>query len=161
MADTYTQIYVQTVFAVQGRQSLIRNEWRDELFKYITGIVRNQDQKLYVINGIPNHIHLLLSLKPTATLSDLIRDIKANSSKFINENRWVMGKFQWQEGFGAFSYGHSQLDSVIAYIKNQAEHHRKKTFKEEYLALLKKFNIAYNEKYLFDWADGDCKSIVF
>ncbi len=153
MADTYTQIYIQAVFAVQGRQSLIRNEWRDELFKYITGIVRNQDQKLYVINGIPNHIHLLLSLKPTVTLSDLIRDIKANSSKFINENRWVMGKFQWQEGFGAFSYGHSQLDFVIAYIKNQAEHHRKKTFKEEYLALLKKFNINYNEKYLFDWAE--------
>lgn len=153
MADTYTQIYIQTVFAVQGRQSLIRNEWRDELFKYITGIVRNQDQKLYVINGTPNHIHLLLSLKPTATLSALIRDIKANSSKFINEKRWVMGKFQWQEGFGAFSYGHSQLDSVIAYINNQDEHHRKKTFKEEYLALLKKFNIDYNEKYLFDWAE--------
>ena len=153
MADTYTQIYIQTVFAVQGRQSLIRNEWRDELFKYITGIVRNQDQKLYVINGTPNHIHLLLSLKPTVTLSDLIRDIKANSSKFINEKRWVMGEFQWQEGFGAFSYGHSQLDSVIAYINNQDEHHRKKTFEEEYLALLKKFNIDYNEKYLFDWAE--------
>ena len=153
MADTYTQIYIQTVFAVQGRLSLIRNEWRDELFKYITGIVRNQDQKLYVINGIPNHIHLLLSLKPPVTLSDLVRDIKANSSRFINENRWVMGKFQWQEGFGAFSYGHSQLDSVIAYIKNQDEHHRKKTFKEEYLTLLKKFNIDYNEKYLFDWAE--------
>lgn len=118
MANTYTQIYIQVVYAVMGRQCLIGNEWKDELYKYITGIVREQNQRLYVINGMPDHVHILLSLKPTITISDLVRDIKSNSSKFINEKEWVRGKFQWQEGFGAFSYGHSQIDSVINYINN-------------------------------------------
>ncbi|WKZ23507.1 MAG: IS200/IS605 family transposase [Candidatus Brocadiaceae baterium WH-1] len=146
-------MYKQTVFSVQGRHNLIRDEWKGELYKYITGIVKSNDQKLYIINGMPDHVHVLLSLKPDAAVSDLVRDIKANSSKFINEKRWITGKFQWQEGFGAFSYGHSQLDTVIKYIKDQEEHHRKKTFKEEYLEFLKKFNVQYNEQYLFTWIE--------
>lgn len=153
MANTYTQIYIQVVFSVQGRQNLVRNEWKDELYKYIAGIIKGNDQKLYIINGMPDHVHILLSLKPNIAISDLVRDIKANSSKFINEKRWVIGKFQWQEGFGAFSYGHSQLDDVIKYIKDQEKHHRKKTFKEEYLEFLKKFNVQYDEQYLFTWIE--------
>jgi len=153
MANTYTQIYIQVVFAVQGRHCLVKNEWKDTLYKYITGIVRGQAQKLYIINGMPDHIHILLSLKPDIAISELVRDIKANSSRFINENGWIKGRFQWQEGFGAFSYGYSQLDAVIKYIKNQEERHRKKTFKEEYLEFLKKFHVKYDEQYLFTWIE--------
>ena len=153
MANTYTQIYIQIVFTIQGRQNLIRNEWKDELYKYITGIVKGHDQKLYIINGMPDHIHILLSLKPDVSISGMVRDIKANSSKFINEKSWITGRFQWQEGFGAFSYGHSQLDAVIKYIKDQEEHHHKKTFKEEYLEFLKKFHVQYDEQYLFTWIE--------
>ncbi|TLD41745.1 MAG: putative transposase [Candidatus Jettenia ecosi] len=153
MANTYTQIYIHIVFSVQGRLNLIKGEWKDELYKYITGIIKGQEQKLYIINGMPDHTHILLSLKPHIAISDLIRDIKANSSRFINEKSWTRGKFQWQEGFGAFSYGRSQLEDVVEYIKNQEEHHRKKTFKEEYLEFLKKFQVPYDEKYLFTWIE--------
>ncbi|MGE0883110.1 MAG: IS200/IS605 family transposase [Blastocatellales bacterium] len=153
MADTYTQIYIQVVFAVQGRQCLIRPEWKEELYKYITGIVSNHEQKLLAINGVADHIHVLIGLKPTMALSDLVRDIKANSSRFINEKRWVTGKFQWQAGFGAFSYGHSQLDEIIQYIQNQERHHLQNSFRHEYLAFLRKFDVAFKDEYLFEFLD--------
>lgn len=153
MPNTYSQIYIQVVFAVKGRENLIHKNLKDELYKYICGIANGQHQKVYAINGMPDHIHLLLSMKPDISLSNLVRDIKANSSKWINSNKKIVGKFQWQEGFGAFSYSSSHLDKVIAYINNQEEHHSKKTFKEEYLDLLSKFEIPFDPKYLFDWLD--------
>lgn len=153
MANTYTQIYIQLVFAVKGRQNLIHTKWKEEMYKYICGIVSGKQQKVYAIGGVSDHIHLLVSIKPTVLISDLVRDIKANSSKWINEKQFVNGKFEWQEGFGAFSYSHSQLDIIIGYINNQEQHHQKKTFKEEYLALLQKFDVNYNEQYLFDWIE--------
>ena len=150
MANTYSQIYIQIVFAVKGRQNLISNYWKDELFKYITGIVTNEEQKLIAINGMSDHVHILIGLKPNKALSDLVRDIKANSSRFINEKKWINGKFEWQTGFGAFSCSHTQLTNVIQYIKNQEEHHKTKTFKEEYIEFLKLFNVDYKTEYLFD-----------
>ena len=151
MANTYSQIYIQIVFAVKGRQNLIPKLHREELHKYITGIVTNREQKLLAIFAMPDHIHLLVGLKPNITISDLVRDIKAGSSKFITESNWIKTKFNWQEGYGAFSYSKSQIDNVIKYILKQEEHHKRKTFKEEYLDFLKKFEIDYNEKYLFEW----------
>ena len=153
MANTYSQIYIQIVFAVKGRQNLIAAEHREELHKYITGIVRNRDQKLLSIFSMPDHTHLFVGLKPSIAISDLVRDVKADSSNFINEKNWVRGKFRWQEGFGAFSYSRSHLDNVIKYILNQEEHHRKRTFGEEYIGFLKKFEVNYDEKYLFDWVE--------
>ena len=153
MANTYTQIYLHIVFSVKGRENLIKKKWKEELYKYICGIVNGKEQKVYAIGGVGDHIHILVSIKPNIALSDLIRDIKANSSKWINEKGFVLGKFQWQEGFGAFSYAQSQLDAVIAYINNQEQHHLVKTFKDEYLELLQKFNVEYNEKYLFEWIE--------
>lgn len=150
MANTYSQIYIQVVFAVKGRQNLISNNWKVELYKYISGIVNNEGQKLIAINGMPDHIHILIGIKPNKSLSDLVRDIKANSSRFINEKKWTNGKFEWQTGFGAFSYSHSQLDNVIRYIENQEEHHKKKTFKKEYLEFLKSFEIDYKNEYIFE-----------
>jgi putative transposase len=150
MANTYSQLYVQIVFAVKGRQNLISKKWKDEIYKYITGIITNQKQKLIAINGMPDHIHILVGIKPNIPLSDLVRDIKSSSSKFINEQKWINGKFEWQTGFGAFSYGHSQLTNVIKYIENQEEHHKTKTFKEEYMAFLKLFNIDFRNEYLFE-----------
>ncbi len=150
MANTYSQIYIHIVFAVKGRQNLISKNWNEELYKYITGIISNEDQKLIAINGMPDHIHILVGLKPTKSISDLVRDIKANSSRFINEKRWINGKFEWQTGFGAFSYNHSQLTNVINYIQNQEKHHNEKTFKEEYIEFLKVFDVDYKEEYIFD-----------
>jgi REP element-mobilizing transposase RayT len=150
MANTYSQLYVQIVFAVKGRQNLISNKWKDELYKYITGIVTNENQKLISINGMPDHIHILIGIKPNKALSDLVRDIKANSSRFINEKRWINGKFEWQSGFGAFTYSHSHLTNVINYIQNQEEHHKTKTFKEEYIGFLKAFEIDYKDEYVFE-----------
>ena len=150
MADTYTQIYLHVVFAVKGRLNLIDKSHKDELYKYITGIITNAGQKLIAINGMPDHVHLLIGLKPSMNLSDLIRDVKANSSRFINEKRWVLGKFEWQHGFGAFSYSHSQLNVIIAYIQNQEDHHRTQTFREEYIQLLERFEIDFKSKYIFD-----------
>lgn len=153
MANTYSQIYVHIVFAVKGRQNLIRTEIREELHKYITGIVTNRDQKLLSIFCMPDHSHLLIGLKPSISISDLVRDIKAGSSKFINDKKLIKGRFSWQEGFGVFSYSRSQIDTVIKYIQNQEKHHNKKSFKEEYVEFLKKFEIEYDEKYLFEWID--------
>ncbi len=149
MANTYTQIYIQIVFAVQGRQNLISPEHNDELQKYMTGIVRAQGQKLIAINNMPDHFHLLIGQKPNIALSDLVGDIKSGSTNFINRQRWIRGRFEWQEGFGAFSYSHSQLSSVIRYIQNQQKHHRRRSFQEEYLRLLDKFDVPYDERYIF------------
>ncbi len=149
MANTYTQIYLHVVFAVEGRQNLIAPEHNDELQKYITGVVTAQRHKLIAINNMPDHLHLLVGLRPDAALSDLLRDVKAGSSKFINEKRWVMGRFSWQEGFGAFSHARSQLGAVIRYIQNQQKHHAKKSFRDEYLELLEKFGVEYDRKYIF------------
>ena len=153
MANTYSQVYLHIVFAVKGRQNLIRVEIREDLHKYITGIITNRDQKLLSIFCMPDHTHLLVSLKPSISISDLVRDIKAGSSKFINDKKLIKGKFSWQEGFGVFSYSRSQIDTVIKYIQNQEKHHNKKSFKEEYLEFLKKFAVEYDEKYLFEWID--------
>jgi len=155
MANTYTQIYIQVVFAVQGRQCLIQPDYKEEIHKYITGIVTNQGQKMIQINGVADHVHLLIGMKPNIALSDLVRDVKAGSSKFINERRWIKGKFNWQEGFIAFSYGHSQLDQVIQYIRNQEKRHQKNSFKNEYLTLLRKFDIAFEDKYVFDFIEEE------
>ncbi len=151
MANTYTQIYIQIVFTVKGRQNLILKENREELHKFITGIVNNRNQKLLAVFAMPDHIHLLVSISPSISISDLVRDIKAGSSKFINEKGWINGKFSWQEGYGAFSYSRSSVDAVVKYILNQEEHHKKKTFKEEYLDFLQRFEIRYDPQYLFDW----------
>ena len=153
MAGTFSQIYIQYVFAVRGRQNLLQKQWRTEVFKYISGIIKGKNQKPIIVNGVADHVHVFVGLKPSMNISDLVRDVKNNSSNFINEQKWVNGKFSWQEGYGAFSYSHSQLDNVYQYIANQEQHHRKKTFREEYLEFLEKFEIAYNEKYLFDWLD--------
>ena len=139
------------VFAVKNRKALILPSFEERLFKYITGIVQNQGQKLLAINGTTDHIHIFFGMEPTCRLSDLVRDIKSDSSVFIKENKLSRYKFNWQEGYGAFSYSHSQKQNVIEYVMNQKQHHRKKTFKQEYLEFLKNFNVDYNEKYLFDF----------
>ncbi len=149
MANTYTQIYLHVIFAVEGRQNLIKPEHHDELQKYITGIVSNQRHKLIAINNMPDHLHLLVGLRPDAALSDLVRDIKANASRFISEKRWAPGRFAWQEGFGAFSYSRSQLGTVIRYIENQQKHHARKSFREEYTDLLERFGVEFDPRYLF------------
>ena len=154
MANTYAQIYVHVVFAVQGRQNLIRPQHKDELQKYLTGIISRKQQKLIAINNMPDHFHILIGLKPSMALSDLVGDIKAGSSGFINDQRWVRGRFSSQEGFAAFSYSHSQLTSVIRYIQNQEKHHARRSFQAEYLDLLKKFNVPHDERYLFRPIEG-------
>ncbi len=151
MPNTYSQIYIQIVFAVKGRENLIPKKRREELHKYITGIVKNREQKLLSIFAMPDHVHLLVGLKPTIPISDFVRDIKSGSSKFINDSKWLNGKFNWQAGYGAFSYSKSQIDAVIKYILTQEHHHKKKTFKEEYIDFLEKFEIEFDEQYLFEW----------
>jgi REP element-mobilizing transposase RayT len=149
MANTYTQIYVQVVFAVEARQYLIQRDKKEELHKLVTGIVTERGQKLLAIHCMPDHIHILIGLKPSIALSDLVRDIKNASSNFINRKRWVSGRFAWQEGFGAFSYGHSQLSQIIRYIRDQDKHHVRRTFRQEYAQFLKKFEIEHDERFVF------------
>ena len=153
MAGTYSQIYIQVVFAVKGRQNLLNKTWRDDVFKYMSGIITGKGQKAIIVNGVADHVHLFIGLKPAMAISDLVRDIKNNTSNFINDKNLVKGKFSWQEGYGAFSYSHSQIDNVYHYILNQEEHHRNKTFREEYLDFLQKFDIEHDEKYLFEWIE--------
>lgn len=148
MANTFTQIYLHIVFAVQNRISLIQPEWKNELYKYITGIVKNNGHKLIAINGVSNHLHLAVGYKPHQLIPELLQDIKANSSKWINEKRFIRGKFNWQAGYGAFSFSHSQIDAVVKYINNQEKHHKKKAFREEYIEMLKKYNVPFDEKYI-------------
>ena len=149
MANTYTQIYIQYVFAVQNRISLIKNEWKDELYKYMTGIINQHEHKLLSIGGMTDHIHALVSMHPKQAPSDLMYELKRSSSLWINENKFVVGKFSWQEGFGTFSYSQSQISRVSKYIENQETHHKKKTFREEYLDFLKAFNIEFDERYVY------------
>jgi REP-associated tyrosine transposase len=153
LANTFSQIYIQTVFAVSNRQSLIKPEFKEDLYKYVSGIVSNQGQKLIAINGVADHVHILIGLRPAMALADLVQEIKADSTNFINKNRWVRGRFNWQEGYGAFSYGHSRLDTIIRYIQNQEKHHKRRSFKNEYLTLLRKFDIAFEDKYVFDFIE--------
>ncbi len=153
MANTYSQVYIQIVFAVAGRQNLIPAANREELHKYISGIVDRRGQKMLSIFCMPDHTHILVGMRPSFSISDLTRDIKAGSSNFINDKRWVRGHFNWQEGFGAFSYSRSQIDSVSKYILNQEEHHKRRSFKREYIGFLKKFEVEYDDAYLFDWID--------
>ena len=150
MANTFSQIYIQIVFAVQHRNALIENIWEEKLYQYIAGIVQNKEQKLIAINGMPDHIHIFIGLKPSCCISDLVREIKKSSTKFIAVNELSKTPFHWQEGYGAFSYSHSQIEFVYNYILNQKQHHKKQTFKEEYIDFLKDFGIEYNEKYIFD-----------
>ena len=150
MANTYSQIYIHIVFTVQGRQNLIKKDYQEELQKYITGIIRNNKQKLIAVKAMPDHVHTLIGVHPDIAISNLVRDIKNNSSSFINRKRWIRGKFKWQEGFGAFSYSQSQIDRIVKYIQDQPIHHQKKTFREEYTEMLKKFKIEYDPKYIFD-----------
>ena len=154
MAGTYSQIYIQIVFAVQGRQNLLHKEWRNEVFKYMSGIIKNKGQKPIIVNGVSDHVHVFVGLKPSMAISDLVRDIKNNSSNFINDNRWVKTKFCWQEGYGAFSYSHSQIENVYDYILHQERHHDQQTFKDEYMEFLKRFEIQNNVKYLFEWMEA-------
>lgn len=151
MPNTYSQIYIQVVFAVKGRSSLIHQSWEQELYKYITGIVQNKGQKMLAINGMPDHLHFLIGIKPSCRLSDLVREIKKSSNAFIKEKQFTKYNFAWQEGLGAFSYSHSNFDMVIRYIMNQKQHHRKKTFREEYSETLRNFDIEFKNEYLFKW----------
>ncbi len=153
MANTYTQLYIQLVFAVKHRNSFIQEHFREYLQKYITGIVQSNEHKMLAIYCMPDHTHILIGLNPKQSISDLMRDIKASSSKWINEQRFIDGKFEWQPGYGAFSYNRSLLDAVVKYIHNQKTHHQKQSFKDEYLNFLKKFEIDYKPEYLFDWLD--------
>jgi putative transposase len=153
MANTYSQIYIQIVFAVQGRRNLIRPEIKEEVQKFISGVIRNRNQKLLAINCMPDHAHIFISIKPDIMISGLVGDIKTASSNFINKKGWIKGKFSWQEGFGAFSYSHSHIDRVVKYILNQDRHHKKKTFREEHTEFLNRFHVDFNETYLFKWIE--------
>jgi putative transposase len=152
MANTYSQIYIQVVFAPEARQNPVRKEHKEELHKYMTGIVTERRQKLLAVHCMPDHVHILVGLKPSMALSDLVRDVKNASTNFINGKRWVLGRFSWQEGFGAFSYGHSQLTGIINYIRDQERHHARRTFREEYLRFLKKYEIEHDERFIFESA---------
>lgn len=153
MAGTYTQIYIHIIFAVKGRENLLRKEFRGEVFRYISGIIKNKGHKAIIVNGYQDHVHCLIGLKPYSSISDLVRDIKNNSSKYINERKFIKSHFRWQEGYGAFSYSHSQLNKVYSYILKQEENHKKKTFRDEYIEFLKKFEIEYKPEYLFEWLE--------
>ena len=153
MPGTYTQVYIQIVFAVKGRANLINDKIKKDVHCYITGIINGKKQKPIIVNGMPDHVHIFVELKPSMSISDLVRDIKCNSSKFINEQQLTKNKFEWQNGYGAFSYSKSQIDRVYKYIQNQEAHHYKKTFKEEYIEFLNAFEIEFDEKYLFEFYD--------
>jgi REP element-mobilizing transposase RayT len=149
MANTYTQIHIQAVFSVQNRNCIIHPSWKIELYKYITGIIQNNGHKVLAINGMPDHLHIFFGMRPAQSLSDLMQDIKGDSSLWINKKGFVTGRFSWQEGYGAFSYSRSNINAVIEYIKNQEIHHRKQTFIEEYHDFLKKFEVDFDARYIF------------
>ena len=153
MPNTYTQLYVQIVFAVKGRQHFIKESMREEIQKYISGIIAESKQKLYAIYCMPDHTHIFISIQPNVTISDLTRDIKANSSSWIKRKFVNHSSFAWQEGFGAFSYSKSQAKQVVNYVLNQPQHHKKKTFKEEYIEFLEAYEIEYDNRYLFEFYD--------
>lgn len=155
MANTYTQIHIHAVFAVQHRDCMISSQWKEELYRYITGIIQNNGHKMLAINGMPDHLHVFFGMRPVQSLSDLMQDIKGDSSKWINHNKFIRSHFSWQEGYGAFSYSKSHVENVIRYIKDQEVHHHKKTFLEEYVDFLKKFGVPYDERYLFNPLDNN------
>ncbi|PKD42485.1 IS200/IS605 family transposase [Rhodohalobacter barkolensis] len=149
MANTYTKIHIHLIFAVQNRQSLIHKKWHSDLFKYISGIVTNHEHKVLQINGVIDHVHILIGLRPTQSLSKLVKYVKQDSSKWINQNGYVNGRFSWQKGYAAFSHSASQVPQVIRYIQNQEVHHKRKSFREEYLDFLDKYEVDFDERYIF------------
>ena len=149
MANTYSQVYIQFVFSVQNRESIIKKDWQDRLYKYIIAIIQNYKHKVLAIGGLPDHIHIFIGMQPTQTMSDLVQNVKRDSSKWINENHLTMGRFSWQEGYGVFSYSRSHIDNVVKYILNQEEKHKNKTFIEEYKSFLDSFGVEYDPKYIF------------
>lgn len=151
MANTFSQIYLQFVFAVKGRQNLIQPSNKEELHKYITALVQARNAKMLAVHCMPDHIHLFVGFKPSMLISDFVKQIKIQSNEFIRGKKWIQGSFNWQEGYGVFSYGHSQIDGVCKYIQNQEQHHQKKTFQAEYIEFLQKFSIPFEERYLFEW----------
>lgn len=153
MPNTFSQIYLQFVFAVKGRQNLIEKKNKEELHKYITALVQNRNAKMLAIHCMPDHTHLFVGFKPSVLISDFVKEIKVESNEFINSKKWIRGRFSWQEGYGVFSYSHSHIDRVVKYVLNQEAHHYKKPFRQEYLELLKRFEIPFEEKYLFDFLD--------
>lgn len=151
MANTFSQIYLQFVFAVYKRQSLIPREHKEELHKYFTGLVQNRKAKMLAVHCMPDHAHIFVGFKPVILISDFVKEIKVESNEFVNNKKWTKGKFNWQEGYGVFSYSHSHIDRVIKYILNQEARHKKKTFRQEYHELLEKFEVPYEERYLFEF----------
>lgn len=151
MANTYTQLYIQFVFAVNGRKNLIKETFRDELEKLMCSIVTNHKCKTYAIYCNPDHTHIFVGMHPAISPSKLMEQVKSGSSKWINDKTFILGKFNWQDGFGAFTYSKSHIDKVVKYVLNQPEHHKKRSFKEEYLLLLEKFEVEYNPEYVFEW----------
>jgi REP element-mobilizing transposase RayT len=154
MAGTFSQIYLQFVFAVKGRMALIPKQHKEELHRYMTALVQNRKAKLLAVNCMPDHTHLFVGFKPSVLISDFVKEVKVESNLFIQSKKWLPGQFQWQDGYGVFSYGHSQIDSVIKYVLNQEEHHRKQTFRDEYTAFLKAFQVPHNEQYLFEFIEN-------
>ncbi|MBI5372808.1 MAG: IS200/IS605 family transposase [Sphingobacteriales bacterium] len=151
MAGTFSQVYIQAVFAVKGRENMISPQWSGRLHSFMAGIINAKKQKAIIVNGMADHIHIFFGLRPVMSIAEVVRDVKSCSANFINRNNWVRGRFSWQEGYGTFSYTQSHVNDVYHYILNQQEHHRKKTFKEEYTALLEYFEVEFNEKYLFEY----------
>ena len=149
MPNTYSQIHIQFVFAAKFRKALISPLWKNELHRYITGIIQNKTHKMLQINTMPDHLHMLIGFRPNENMSQLIQVVKSESTKFINDQKLTQRPFVWQEGFGAFSYSKSHVHDVIKYIQNQEQHHSKQTFLQEYLAFLKAFEIEYDERYIF------------
>ena len=150
MANTFHQLYVQIVFSVKNRESLIPIKHKEDIHKYITGIVKNDKCKMIAINSVEDHIHIFIGIHPTISVSNLVKDIKTSTTEFIKDKRWNKIKFNWQDGYGAFSYSRSHIDNVVKYIKNQELHHHKQTFAEEYKEFMEKFDVEYDEKYLLD-----------
>jgi REP element-mobilizing transposase RayT len=155
MANTYSQIHIQAVFAVQNRECIIRNSWKEELYKYISGIVQSNNHKILSINGMPDHIHILFGLRPSQSIADLMQDVKGSSSKWINNKKLVHSKFSWQEGYGAFSYSKADVPAIIQYIINQTDHHKRKTFSEEYYEMLQEFEVDFDDRFIFKQVNID------
>lgn len=153
MPNTYTQMYAHIIFSPKGRQNLILPSFEERLYKYLTGIVQKKGQKLIAVNGMPDHIHLFVGFQPSVSISDLVKDVKAYSSKFVNDEHFLPNHFAWQSGFGCFTHSHAQIDVVAQYIMHQKEHHRKKSFREEYLSILKKYSVSFDMKYVFEFYD--------
>jgi REP element-mobilizing transposase RayT len=151
MANTYTQLYVQFVFAVKGRENLIKESFREELEKVMCGIISNQKCKTYAIYCNPDHTHIFVGMHPTISPSKLMEQVKSGSSNWLNDKKYIFGKFSWQDGFGAFTYSKSHIDRVVKYVLNQPKHHKKQSFREEYLIFLEKFDVEFDPKYVFEW----------